>query len=108
MRFFVLLSLSIAIASAADTAPPKSACTERNHGKFWPPEANRDRAVAQKRFSDGELWMCEGNYDWDAYFPATLHFFTWKRVSVRFKAKPSAEAGEAQADLRDAETLDAH
>lgn len=110
MRSFLVsfIALSVGLAAGcpakAETDPPKSACNARNHGKLWPPEANSDRAVTQKQFAAGELWMCEGNYDWDAYFPATLHFFTWKRVSVRFKAKAAGGAAAVPPDLRAEDT----
>jgi hypothetical protein len=96
MKLLLVLSLAASLPGWADSDPPKSACSERTHGTFWPAEANRDQAVAEKQFVAGELWMCEGNYDWDAYFPATRHFFKWKRVSVRWSttARPKSEPAE--------------
>lgn len=100
MRLLLVLSIAAVTSLPAwsEPQPPKSACTERNHGKLWPPEANGNRTITQRQFSAGELWMCEGNYDWDAYFPATLHFFTWKRLSVRWKSKAARGDGTVQAE----------
>jgi hypothetical protein len=80
-----LIALTAGLPAWCDETPPKSACTERNHGTLWPPEANGDPALTQKQFAAGELWMCEGNYDWDAYFVTNAHFFRWKRLSIRWK-----------------------
>jgi hypothetical protein len=102
MRFpivWIVVLCASFTAYAEETDPPKSACSEKTHGTLWPPEANRDQAVTQRQFVAGELWMCEGNYDWDAYFPATLHWFKWKRLSVRWKPKAAVETGAERADL---------
>lgn len=72
-------------ADAAPTSvvPPKSLCTKHSHGRLWPPEANDDRHLLQVKAVAGELFMCEGDYDSDAYFPSVVHKFTWRALTVR-------------------------
>ncbi len=65
-------------------------CTARSQGAFWPPETNRDQKALQEKAAAGDLWLCRGDYDWDAYFVSTIHFFKWQRLTVRVKRVKAA------------------
>jgi hypothetical protein len=77
------LALAAALFSFNQSAPPKLECTQKSQGVFWPLETNQNPRLLQSQASAGDLWLCRGDYDWDAYFVQTTHFFKWKRVTVR-------------------------
>jgi hypothetical protein len=77
------LALAVSFAGFNKSARPTAECSQSNQGAFWPPETNRDPLLLQTKASAGDLWLCRGDYDWDAYFVQTIHFFKWQRLTVR-------------------------
>ena len=78
-----VLAFAVALSSFNRSAPPKVDCTQSSQGVFWPLETNHDPRLLQSKASAGDLWICRGDYDWDAYFVQTIHFFKWRRLTVR-------------------------
>ncbi len=56
--------------------------------------------LLQAKASAGDLWLCRGDYDWDAYFVQTIHFFKWQRVTVRVDRTKSSKADSTKESLR--------
>jgi hypothetical protein len=86
----------LALLCSADPIPQPE-CTEANHGRFWPEEANADRALARRLYQSGELEMC-------SLTPPKYSIYwryKWQHVSVNAKtaakvkgAQPSKAAAE--------------
>jgi len=76
------LALGVIFAGFNNSPRPTAECSQATQGVFWPLEANRDPMLLQKKAAAGDLWLCRGDYDWDAYFVQTIHFFKWERVTV--------------------------
>ena len=96
------LSLAVALAGFNQSPPPpKPQCSQASQGVFWPLETNHDPMLLQAKASAGDLWLCRGDYDWDAYFVQTIHFFKWQRMTVRVKIKPAAAQRQRLASNRD-------
>lgn len=85
------------LGAGKDEPPPRAACSKASHGTFWPIEANDSAQVMQNKASAGELWMCRGDYDADAYFVSSVHFFRWRRMTVRY---PRVAARREQANTK--------
>jgi hypothetical protein len=56
MKYVLALILVGAISFAGEAGRP--ACNSRNHGQFWPEQANLNSKEAHKLFQSGELEMC--------------------------------------------------
>jgi hypothetical protein len=83
-------AVAVAIFTFNQSAPPQMDCTRKTQGTFWPLEVNHDPRLLQTQAAAGDLWLCRGDYDWDAYFIQTTHFFKWERVTVRVtRPKPT-------------------
>lgn len=102
------VTVAVLLFSFNPSPPPKAECTARNQGVFWPPDANHNPRFLQTQAAAGDLWLCRGDYDWDAYFVQTIHFFKWQRLTVRVteknrdakRALSSAGAEKSVRDLR--------
>jgi hypothetical protein len=56
MKFVAVIALFGAVCFAEETRKP--VCNATNRGKFWPQEANFNRAAARQLYQSGELEMC--------------------------------------------------
>jgi hypothetical protein len=77
MKYVLALILAGAMSFAGEAGRP--ACNSRNHGQFWPEQANLNPEEAHKLFQSGELEMCSlvvWKYKW-----------TYLSVNVRKPAK---------------------
>lgn len=55
---FLALLASLTEQPAKEPAPPRPACSAEMRGKYWPMEANDDRALAQRLLREGRLELC--------------------------------------------------
>jgi hypothetical protein len=84
-----VLALAITFAGFNNSPRPAAVCSQQTQGVFWPLETNHDPLLLETKALAGDLWVCRGDYDWDAYFVQTIRFFKWQRMTVRVNgAKP--------------------
>jgi hypothetical protein len=84
-----VLALAVTLAAFSSSPRPTAVCSQETQGLFWPLEANHDPMLLETKALAGDLWVCRGDYDWDAYFVQTIHFFKWRQMTVRVnRAKP--------------------
>jgi hypothetical protein len=95
-----VLVLAVTFATFNKSQRPTAECTQATQGVFWPPDANHNPMLLQAKASAGDLWLCRGDYDWDAYFVQTIHFFKWQRVTVRVDRTKSSKADSTKESLR--------
>jgi hypothetical protein len=94
------LALAVTFAGFNKSQHPTAECSQATQGVFWPLDANHDPMLLQAKASAGDLWLCRGDYDWDAYFVQTVHFFKWQRVTVRVNQTKPAKGDTVKASLR--------
>jgi len=56
MKFVAIMALFASACLAEDA--PKPVCNAKNHGSFWPAEANSSQEAARRLSQSGELELC--------------------------------------------------
>jgi len=70
--------------------PTQPECNAANHGRFWPEEANSDRALARKLYQSGELEMCSV-----APPKYTIYWkYKWQHISVNAHSASKTKTGQ--------------
>lgn len=91
--FFVVLAVSLEPKCFAYTEQvSKPACNVRNHGQFWPDEANRNAEAARRLLQQGDLEMCSlevWKYKWE-------HMSVNVRDLAKGKHSLTSEPGKAE------------